>query len=413
MVRQAELRTHGGVIEGEDKHMKTRGSLEADIIIANAPDPVFVSDSHWTHRTMVNCTTTLLVAAGLLVACDRQTEPSASADPSARMQFDVATLGTADDPTLPSPSAVLQRDVYDLTDELSVPVIASDPPPSSNSTLLWGYEASFGFARILSYNIAPFAPGPDCVPDAAAGGPTGNGRGVAYDPLDGNLWITRLTGFAGDGLIHKVTPPQVTPGICPQVDVIPFGDGPGGLIQDDIGALDLDQGSKHIWAAGYAPISVGGGPLRNYFYLVDRNNGKILQSCYIPANVLNGLGFNDSETYARLPGLPGSGQYLMTDGGEFFEGSSLEVIDTAGCHDGKEATVVATFLTTHGLTGIDFEWPGLLSTDAFFNIYNDGNQPFTSSTVIGPANATFGLEDISLCGFRAKLGGDGNDGCRY
>src|SRR5205823_314960 len=75
--------------------------------------------SHWTHRTMVNCTTTLLVAAGLLVACDRQTEPSASADPSARMQFDVATLGTADDPTLPSPSAVLQRDAYDLTDELA------------------------------------------------------------------------------------------------------------------------------------------------------------------------------------------------------------------------------------------------------------------------------------------------------
>jgi hypothetical protein len=426
MVRQAELRTHGGVIEGEDKHMKTRGSLEADIIIANAPDPVFVSDleekilqanmsSHWTHRTMVNCTTTLLVAAGLLVACDRQTEPSASADPSARMQFDVATLGTADDPTLPSLSAVLQRDVYDLTDELSVPVIASDPPPSSNSTLLWGYEASFGFARILSYNIAPFAPGPDCVPDAAAGGPTGNGRGVAYDPLDGNLWITRLTGFVGDGLIHKVIPPNATPtpGTCPQVKAIPFGDGPGGLIQDDIGALDLDQGSKHIWAAGYAPISVGGGPFRNYFYLVDRNNGKILQSCYIPANVLNGLGFNDSETYARLPGLPGSGQYLMTDGGEFFAGSSLEVIDTAGCHDGKEATIVATFLTTHGLTGIDFEWPGLLSTDAFFNIYNDGNQPFTSSTVIGPANATFGLEDISLCGFRAKFGGDGNDGCRY
>jgi hypothetical protein len=324
-----------------------------------------------------------------------------------------AGASAADDPLLPPASAVLNVDTYNLTDALADPVSLPDPPPSSNSTLLWGYEANFGFARILSYSIAPYAPGPDCVPDAAAGGPTGNGRGVAYDPLDGNLWITRLTFFVGDGLIHKVTPPNVTPGTCPQVKVIPFGDGPGGLIQDDIGALDLDQGSKHIWAAGYAPISVGGGPLRNYFYLVDRNNGKILQSCFIPANLLNGGGFNDSLTYARLKGLPGSGQYLMTDGGEFFAGSSLEVIDTAGCHDGKEATVVATFLTTHGLTGIDFEWPGLLSTDAFFNIYNDGNQPFTSSTVIGPTNATFGLEDISLCGFRAKFGGDGNDGCRY
>jgi hypothetical protein len=322
-----------------------------------------------------------------------------------------AGASAADNPLVPPDSAVLNVDSYDLTDALADPVSLPDPPPSSKSTLLWAYEASFAAARILTYNLAPFAPGPDCVPDAAAGGPTGNGRGVAYDPLDGNLWITRLTFFVGDGLIHKVTPPNVTPGTCPQVKVIPFGDGPGGLVQDDIGALDVDQGSKHIWAAGYAPISVGGGPLRNYFYLVDRNNGKILQSCFIPANVGNGLGFNDSLTYARLKGLPGSGQYLMTDGGEFFAGSPLEVIDTASCHDGKEATVVATLLTAHGLTGIDFEWPGLLSTDAFFNIYNDGDQPFTSSTPIGPTNAL--LEDISLCGFRAKFGGDGNDGCRY
>jgi hypothetical protein len=321
----------------------------------------------------------------------------------------------ADNPIVPPLSAVLSRDSYDLTDALADPVSLPNSPPGSNSTLLWGYEANFGNSRILSYNIAPYALGPDCVPDAAAGGPTGNGRGVAYDPLDGNLWITRLTFFVGDGLIHKVIPPNVTPtpGICPQVKVIPFGDGLGGLIQDDIGALDLDQGSKHIWAAGYAPISVGGGALRNYFYLVDRNNGKILQSCYIPANVLNGLGFNDSLTYARLKGLPGSGQYLLTDGGEFFA-VPLEVIDTASCHNGNEATVVTSFNTTHGLTGIDFESPGLLSADVFSgSLYNDGDQPFASGTVIGPTTATFGLEDISFCGFRAKFGGDGNDGCRY
>ena len=101
----------------------------------------------------------------------------------------------------------------------------------------------------------------------------------------------------------------------------------------------------------------------------------------------------------------------MTDGGEFFA-APLKVIDTASCHDGKQATIVATFQTTHGLTGIDFESPGLLSSDPFF-LYNDGDQPFTSSTVIGPTTATFGLEDISFCGFRAKFGGDGNDGCPY
>jgi PAS domain S-box-containing protein len=44
MAGQPELRTRRGVIEAEGKRMKSRGSLEADIIIANAPDPVFVSD---------------------------------------------------------------------------------------------------------------------------------------------------------------------------------------------------------------------------------------------------------------------------------------------------------------------------------------------------------------------------------
>jgi hypothetical protein len=320
-----------------------------------------------------------------------------------------ASASAADNPALPPLSSVLNVDAYDLTDTPAEPVSLPNSPPRSNSTLLWGYEANFGNSRILSYYIAPYAPGPDCVPDVTA-----NGRGVAFDPLDGNLWTTRLTFFVGDGLIHKVTPPNVTPGTCPQVAVIPFGDGPGGLIQDDIGALDVDQGSKHIWAAGYAPISVGGGPLRNYFYLVNRNNGTIIQWCYIPANVLNGEGFNDSLTYARLKGLPGSGQYLLTDGGEFFGGVPLEVIDTASCHDGKEATVVTSFNTAHGVTGIDFEWPGLLSADVFTNsLYNDGDQPFTTSRLIGQTNALFGLEDISLCGFRAKFGGDGNDGCPY
>jgi hypothetical protein len=368
--------------------------------------------SHWTYRTTVNCTTALVVAAGLLVACDRQTEPSAQADSSAGMQLDLTNLETGDNPALPSASDVLRVDVYDLTDEPSVEVAVADPPPGSNSTLLWGYEAAFANSRILSWNIAPYAPGPNCVPDPARVGATSNGRGVAYDPLDGNLWISRLTIFVGDGLIHKVTPPQVTPGICPQVDVIPFGDGPGGMIQDDIGALDLDQASKHIWAAGYAPISVAGGAPRNYFYLVNRNNGKILQSCWIPANLSNDGGFNDSQTYARLEGLPGSGQYLLTDGGEFFPAEELSVIDTASCHKGQQATVVAIFRVAHGLTGIDFEWPGLLSTN-LFTLFNDGDQPFAASTVIGPTTPSASVEDISLCGYRAKFGGDGNDGCRY
>jgi hypothetical protein len=317
------------------------------------------------------------------------------------------SASAADNPALPPLSAILSRPSYDLTDTLADPLSVPNSPPGSNSTLLWGYEAEVTNARIRSYDITTGMPGPTCVPMGSQ-----DGRGLAFDPVDGNLWYTFVTfpGFLGDGYIHKTTPP---PG-CTPVTTIPFGDGPGGTIQDDIGALDVDQGSKHIWAAGYSPITLNGGAsFRNYFYLVNRNNGKIIQSCYTPANIANGGGFNDSLTYARLTGLPGSGQYLLTDGGEFFAGSPLEVIDTSSCHDGKAATVVANLPNiSHGVTGIDFEWPGLLSTD-LFNLYNDGNQPFTSSTFIGTTGAPFGLEDISLCGFRAKFGGDGNDMCPY
>src|ERR671919_215733 len=44
MVRQPALRTQRGTVESESRSVRSRGSLEADIIIANAPDPVFVSD---------------------------------------------------------------------------------------------------------------------------------------------------------------------------------------------------------------------------------------------------------------------------------------------------------------------------------------------------------------------------------
>src|ERR1700674_3404071 len=44
MAGQPELRTQRARVEAEGRGVRSRGSLEADIIIANAPDPVFVSD---------------------------------------------------------------------------------------------------------------------------------------------------------------------------------------------------------------------------------------------------------------------------------------------------------------------------------------------------------------------------------
>jgi hypothetical protein len=44
MARRLELGMRRGVVEANGRGVKSRGSLDADIIIANAPDPVFVSD---------------------------------------------------------------------------------------------------------------------------------------------------------------------------------------------------------------------------------------------------------------------------------------------------------------------------------------------------------------------------------
>src|SRR5438093_693468 len=44
MARRPELVTQPGMVKGDGRGAKWRGSLDADIIIANAPDPVFVSD---------------------------------------------------------------------------------------------------------------------------------------------------------------------------------------------------------------------------------------------------------------------------------------------------------------------------------------------------------------------------------
>src|SRR5256886_649153 len=44
MARRLELGMQRGVVEADGRGVKSRSSLDADIIIANAPDPVFVSD---------------------------------------------------------------------------------------------------------------------------------------------------------------------------------------------------------------------------------------------------------------------------------------------------------------------------------------------------------------------------------
>src|SRR5207247_68548 len=170
---------------------------------------------------------------------------------------------------------------YIIPESSAAPMGEPSLAPDDPSTRFWGYEASDQDARLLEYTIGstgkgPVAPVTFCVPAYSE-----NGRGVAFDPLDGNLWYARLDSppsYNGDGFIHKVTPPSAG---CAYVTSIPFGDGPGGTVQDDIGAMDLDATSKHIWVAGYRPMNVIGLGQLSYFYLVNRNNGNIMRYCAI------------------------------------------------------------------------------------------------------------------------------------
>ena len=287
--------------------------------------------------------------------------------------------------------------------------------PAASGLVYWGYEASptSQNSRLTAYHATDGNPSfAECVPAGDHIPANSIGRGVAYDPQDANLWISRIDDFfRGDSRIHKVTPPNVTPGTCPEVDslLVHYDDGTPPE-QPGFGALDLDSSSKHIWATGFAPVTVDG-EMRNYIYLVNRNNGQILRSCWLPA--VDIFQFNDSLALARLPDLPGAGEYLLTDNGWFTGTDPLLAIDTSDCHGGNEVTPVAQFPKTRGMTGIDFEGDGLLYVN-IYQVFNAGDQPFDESlnVFLGPTGTSF-TEDISACGYRARLGGQEKDDCPY
>jgi len=241
--------------------------------------------------------------------------------------------------------------------------------------LLWGFDES---ARIVTYDIEAHTEGPSCLSS-----PTADEAAIAFDPADANLWYS-----PNDGRIYKVTVPPD----CAPVTSIPFGDGPGGSVQDDIGALDVDPDDGMLWSAGSARLDG-----RFFLYKVDTSTGAILQSCSVAGN--GGVVVNDTLAVARLPGLGGSGTYLLTDASRtVFEENNLYVIDVATCRDGAPAPFVTTLFisTEEGATGIDFEADSLINVeigDGGAGIFDHGPPPF------GPildSMASTPMSDITL-----------------
>lgn len=266
----------------------------------------------------------------------------------------------------------------------------ANPPAEAGhfpaGTPLWGNETiNGGLGEILEYDIGTDSFVASCTPL-----PTDDGRGIAHDPADGTLWYTFVntpdTGYAGDGLIHKSSPPPA----CAPLPPIPFGDGPGLVIQDAIGALDIDPDDANIWAAGYHPIAG-----QSFLYKVDRVTGAILQSCSVPFGG-GGVG-NDTLTVAKLSGLGGSGKYLLTDAGEVTTAPNvLLALDAATRLGGLAVPSVTTFPKTVGMTGTDFEGGKLIATDGPNNIYDLGGPPFAAVLASMPVSPAFFLEDITL-----------------
>jgi hypothetical protein len=269
----------------------------------------------------------------------------------------------------------------------STTAVATHAPPG---TKFWGYEASFADSRILQYDIGTDTFDTSCVPQGVPA--ASNGRGIAFDPRlaggAGGFHITRLTEFVGDGFIHQVGLPPT----CPNLGRIPFGDGPGGVDPDDIGALDLDPDTGNLYAAEYIPKDV------STLFEVDASSGAIIRACNLPP-----LDGNDTLAVVNnYPGLP-PGKHLVTDNGEFSTTAQFVIpVTSMGAWMGPAmappCTIAATGMTPGGRTGYDFEDPpanDLIATD-LENIYDHNGFPWTTTQATMSAAPSFTLEDTTL-----------------
>lgn len=259
-------------------------------------------------------------------------------------------------------------------------VLASHIEPHGR---LWTYYAFGRPAAVSVFDLATDTLTVTFIPQP------GNGRGVAYDPTDGNIWLSYLpAGFSGDGWIHK------HPALGgPEITRIPEPGGSGGI---GIGALDYDAEEKVLWAATYSPTPDG----KTLLYKLDPSNGAVLKTCSLPFHIESGAG-NDTLAVARPADLNGD-KVVLTNAGE--------VLKTLYAVDANTCAVRKTYPLPVGVTGIDVDdvtgemvamniddsaTPGTYVS----TLYNLGTAPYNTikGTFVTPHNPNGdAAEDISL-----------------
>lgn len=168
-----------------------------------------------------------------------------------------------------------------------------------------------------------------------------NIRGMAYDPTDGNVWVTFLLADQaqspgpGDGVIHK-KPANGTGDLATIPD-------PGGHGGPGIAALDYDPEENVLWAAAYAPVNG-----QSLFYKLNPNNGNVIKTISMPAALTSdGLPQpNDTLALARPADLFGA-KVLLSDGG-LSATSSLFAVDV-------DSGAILKSYSVSGLGGIDVD----------------------------------------------------------
>jgi hypothetical protein len=169
--------------------------------------------------------------------------------------------------------------------------------------------------------------------------------------------------------------------------------------------MDIDPTDGHLWVAGYKSQGSPPSSAREWFYKINRTNGAVITSCW--ALGFTGVGGNDTLTFASLPGLGGSGDYLLTDLGEISPSLPLIAIDIATCTGGSQVTAITSYDPIPGLTGIDYEGGVLFATDGLAgNLYSLGGPPFNVVAATMATGAGLELEDITVFGCSMAPGDD-------